>query len=56
VGGAWGLAEGLRSPVGSNAKLRVNAVLNACTRRGPLVGNSAGVASTTLVSSNLVLL
>jgi import inner membrane translocase subunit TIM23 len=43
VGGAWGLAEGLRAPVGNATKLRLNAILNGCTRRGPLLGNSAGV-------------
>ena len=44
VGGAWGLAEGLnRVPAGSPPKLRLNAALNAVTRRGPFLGNSAGV-------------
>lgn len=44
VGGAWGLAEGLnRSPASAAPKLRLNSVLNAVTRRGPFLGNSAGV-------------
>ena len=44
VGGAWGLAEGLnRSPSSAAPKLRLNSVLNAVTRRGPFLGNSAGV-------------
>ena len=44
VGGAWGLAEGLsRSPASAPPKLRLNSVLNAVTRRGPFLGNSAGV-------------
>lgn len=44
MGGAWGLAEGLRrTPASAPPKLRLNAVLNACTRRGPFLGNSAGV-------------
>ncbi|KAF2150512.1 Tim17-domain-containing protein [Myriangium duriaei CBS 260.36] len=44
VGGAWGLAEGLnRLPPGSPPKLRLNSALNAVTRRGPFLGNSAGV-------------
>lgn len=44
TGGAWGLMEGLRQPLPwSSLKLRTNAILNACTRRGPLVGNAAGV-------------
>lgn len=44
VGGAWGLAEGLnRSPASAPPKLRLNSVLNAVTRRGPFLGNSAAV-------------
>lgn len=44
LGGAWGLAEGLsRSPASAPPKLRINSVLNAVTRRGPFLGNSAGV-------------
>jgi len=44
VGGAWGLAEGLnRLPASSPPKLRLNSALNAVTRRGPFLGNSAGV-------------
>jgi import inner membrane translocase subunit TIM23 len=44
VGGAWGLAEGLnRLPASSPPKLRLNSALNAITRRGPFLANSAGV-------------
>lgn len=44
LGGAWGLAEGLnRSPASAPPKLRLNSVLNAVTRRGPFLGNSAAV-------------
>lgn len=44
IGGAWGLAEGLnRLPPTAPPKLRLNAALNAMTRRGPFLGNSAGV-------------
>lgn len=44
VGGAWGLAEGLnRLPASAPPKLRLNSALNAVTRRGPFLGNSAGV-------------
>ena len=44
IGGVWGLAEGLRrSPSAAPPKLRLNSVLNAVTRRGPFLGNSAGV-------------
>ncbi|KAI9837727.1 MAG: hypothetical protein M1819_006661 [Sarea resinae] len=46
LGGAWGLAEGLnRSPASAPPKLRLNSVLNAVTRRGPFLGNSAGVVA-----------
>ncbi|KAF2405507.1 putative mitochondrial import inner membrane translocase subunit TIM23 [Trichodelitschia bisporula] len=44
VGGTWGLTEGLRkTPPGAPPKIRLNTVLNAVTRRGPFVGNSAAV-------------
>jgi import inner membrane translocase subunit TIM23 len=43
IGGAWGLQEGLRRSTGQPPKLRLNSVLNAVTRRGPFLGNSAGV-------------
>lgn len=44
IGGAWGLAEGLNKSQGvQSGKLRLNAVLNAVTRRGPFLGNNAGV-------------
>ncbi|KAB8069757.1 Tim17/Tim22/Tim23/Pmp24 family-domain-containing protein [Aspergillus leporis] len=46
VGGAWGLAEGMRKvPVTAPPKIRLNGVLNAITRRGPFLGNSAGVVA-----------
>ena len=46
VGGAWGRAEGLnRLPPSSPPKLRLNSALNAITRRGPFLGNSAGVVA-----------
>jgi mitochondrial import inner membrane translocase subunit TIM23 len=43
MGGAWGLQEGLRRSASQPPKLRLNSVLNAVTRRGPFLGNSAGV-------------
>ncbi|KAJ8097516.1 Tim17/Tim22/Tim23/Pmp24 family-domain-containing protein [Lipomyces tetrasporus] len=44
LGGAYGFAEGLRqSPANAPAKLKLNSVLNAVTRRGPYLGNSAGI-------------
>ncbi|XWX01076.1 hypothetical protein V2A60_009101 [Cordyceps javanica] len=45
LGGAWGLQEGLRKSAGQPPKLRLNATLNAITRRGPFLGNSAGVVA-----------
>lgn len=43
LGGAWGLQEGLRRSAGQPPKLLLNSVLNSVTRRGPFLGNSAGV-------------
>lgn len=46
IGGTWGLAEGLnRLPSTAPPKLRLNSALNAITRRGPFLGNSAGVVA-----------
>jgi import inner membrane translocase subunit TIM23 len=44
IGGAWGLSEGLqKNPASMPPRLRLNGILNAVTRRGPFLGNSAGV-------------
>ena len=45
IGGAWGLQDGLRKSTGQPPKLRLNAILNGMTRRGPFLGNSAGVVA-----------
>lgn len=46
LGGTWGLVEGLnRLPPTAPPKLRLNSALNAITRRGPFLGNSAGVVA-----------
>lgn len=46
IGGAWGLAEGLnKTPATAPPKIRLNGVLNSITRRGPFLGNSAGVVA-----------
>lgn len=38
------MREGVRRPLAvSNARLRINSVLNSVTRRGTFIGNSAGV-------------
>ena len=43
LGGVWGLREGARKPLAvSNARLRINSILNSITRRGTFIGNSAG--------------
>lgn len=44
VGGAWGLLDGLRNPLGkTSCRLRMNCILNACTSRGPFVANNLGM-------------
>jgi import inner membrane translocase subunit TIM23 len=44
LGGVWGLREGATRPLAvSNARLRINSMLNSITRRGTFIGNSAGV-------------
>ncbi|KIJ62050.1 hypothetical protein HYDPIDRAFT_115225 [Hydnomerulius pinastri MD-312] len=44
LGGVWGVNEGARRPLAvSNARLRINSILNSVTRRGTFIGNSAGV-------------
>ena len=46
LGGAWGLAEGLnKTPATAPPKIRLNGILNSITRRGPFLGNSAGVVA-----------
>ncbi|KAL8811726.1 MAG: hypothetical protein Q9223_002686 [Gallowayella weberi] len=44
LGGGYGMIEGLRrTPVSAPPKIRLNSVLNSITRRGPFLGNSAGI-------------
>lgn len=46
AGGLWGLADGLRNPQGRGSRrLRINCILNACTARGPFLGNSLGIVA-----------
>lgn len=46
LGGVWGLTEGLnKTPATAAPKIRLNGVLNSVTRRGPFLGNSAGVVA-----------
>ncbi|XP_002158574.3 mitochondrial import inner membrane translocase subunit Tim23 isoform X1 [Hydra vulgaris] len=44
-GGVWGVMEGLRNPEGKTFKLRLNSLLNGCTRRGPFLGNNLAVVA-----------
>lgn len=41
----WGFKEGVSRPLGQGAslRLRLNSILNSCTRRGSFTGNSLGV-------------
>jgi import inner membrane translocase subunit TIM23 len=57
IGGAWGFIEGLRSTRGlpPSFKLRLNGVLNGCTRRGPYVGNSVAVLAMMYTSINAII-
>lgn len=48
LGGSYGFVEGLKNiPAGAPGKLRLNTVLNHITRRGPFIGNNAGVLAIT---------
>lgn len=56
VGGAYGMQEGLKNlPANSTPKLKLNTVLNHITKRGPYLGNSAGVLALTynLIDSSI---
>lgn len=56
LGGSYGFFEGLRNiPPNSPGKLQLNTVLNHITRRGPFLGNNAGVLTLTynLVNSTI---
>jgi len=44
VGGTWGLYEGLMAvPTGESRRLKLNTVINSCTRRGPFLANNLAV-------------
>ena len=44
IGGVIGFADGLRqAPAQAPPKIKLNYILNGVTRRGPYLGNSAGV-------------
>ncbi|OAL47844.1 Tim17-domain-containing protein [Pyrenochaeta sp. DS3sAY3a] len=56
IGGAWGLAEGLqKNPPTMPPRLRLNGILNAVTRRGPFLGNSAGVIAMVYNGTNSII-
>lgn len=48
MGGVWGLWEGVKTPEGRTVRLRMNSILNGCTRRGPFLGNTLAVLGETL--------
>lgn len=54
MGGSWGLWEGLRRPEGRTARLRLNSILNGCTRRGPFLGNACAVLGKVLISDDMI--
>ena len=48
IGGAYGFQEGINNlPKNASSKLKLNTVLNHITKRGPFLGNSAGVLALT---------
>ncbi|KAG0676838.1 Mitochondrial import inner membrane translocase subunit tim23 [Kluyveromyces marxianus] len=56
LGGYYGFFEGLKNiPPNSPGKLQLNTVLNHITRRGPFLGNNAGVLALTynLINSTI---
>ncbi|RUS21619.1 putative mitochondrial import inner membrane translocase subunit TIM23 [Endogone sp. FLAS-F59071] len=56
LGGAWGLAEGVRKgSTAPNFKIRVNGILNSVTRRGPFIGNSVGVVAMLYNGTNSII-
>lgn len=56
VGGAYGFQEGVKNlPQGATPRLQLNTILNHITKRGPYLGNSAGVLALTynLIDSSI---
>lgn len=56
IGGAYGMQEGFRNlPPQAPPRLQLNTILNHITKRGPFLGNSAGVLALTynLIDSSL---
>lgn len=48
LGGSWGFIEGVnKAPQQASPRLKLNYILNSVTRRGPFLGNSAGVVAVT---------
>jgi import inner membrane translocase subunit TIM23 len=53
MGGVYGMVEGFKKlPQNTPPRLALNGVLNAVTRRGPYIGNSAGVLALTYNAIN----
>lgn len=56
IGGAYGFQEGVKNiPKNATPKLQLNTILNHVTKRGPYLGNSAGVIALTynMIDSSL---
>lgn len=46
IGGLYGLADGLRNPLGQGSRrLRLACVMNGVTARGPFIGNIAAIVA-----------
>ena len=56
TGGLWGFSEGLKkTPPTAPSKIKLNTVLNSVTRRGPFLGNNAGVLALAYTCMNAML-
>lgn len=56
LGGLYGMQEGIKAiPANATGKLKLNTILNHITKRGPFLGNSAGVIALTynLIDSSI---
>jgi import inner membrane translocase subunit TIM23 len=42
LGGSYGLIRGWNNPQATTLKLKINSVLNTCTRTGPWMANHGG--------------
>ncbi|KAI9028633.1 Tim17/Tim22/Tim23/Pmp24 family-domain-containing protein [Hyaloraphidium curvatum] len=54
-GGLYGFVRGLQHPMATTFKLKINSVLNLCTRYGPWAGNHAGILALAYTSLDSLL-